>query len=221
MASPHISTSAPGHEPTGLSHAERNRIRGVPIRATKRKFVTVLFVDLTGSMSLSGSIELEQWWDLIRELIELMCEGVDRFGGWVGNFTGDGVNAIFEAAESPEEHVRRACESALWLQNAMDLPVAARRAVPDLLLRIGLNSGEVVTGRIGDRRSPCYTASGYAVALAKRMESLAPPGRIYMTDHTATLVGPNLVSRDMGRFDVRGAPLPVRVYELVGKARPR
>jgi class 3 adenylate cyclase len=184
----------------------------------KRKFVTVLFADLAGSMRLSGSIELEQWWDVLSELIELMSESVYRFGGWVGNFTGDGVNAIFEAAESPEENAERACKSALWLHSAMHPPVAARRPGLDLTLRIGLNSGEVLTGTIGDRRSRCYTANGYAVALAKRMESLALPGRIYMTDHTAALVGPNLVSRDLGRFNVKGAPLPVRVYELLGKA---
>jgi class 3 adenylate cyclase len=201
--------------------SDRSRLRVGPTCRAERKFVTVLFADLTGSMALSRLIELEQWWRLTGALYERMCESVYRFGGWIGNFTGDGVNAIFEADGSPEDHARRACEAALWLRDGMQRPVSAAEHELKLTLRIGLNSGEVFTGTIGDQQNRCYTANGYAVALAKRMESLAPPGQIYMTDHTAALASRGIELRHLGPFDVKGASIPVDVYELVRKAGPR
>jgi class 3 adenylate cyclase len=73
----------------------------------------------------------------------------------------------------------------------------------------------VVTGLVGGPRSRYYTACGYTVALAKRMEALATPDRIYLTEHSAALVGSSLRLQDLGAFEVKGAPRPVGVYELL------
>jgi adenylate cyclase len=193
------------------------RAHTATIRGTERKSVTVLFADVGGSMALSGSIGLEEWWSMIATLFELMSEAVQRCGGWVGAFTGDGISAVFEAHGGAEEHARRACQAALSIRDAMQEPAAALRRERrlELAVRIGINSGEVVTGTVGARCSPYYTACGYTVGLAKRMEALATPDRIFLTEHSAALIGHTLPLHDCGAFEVKGAPCPVGVYELL------
>jgi len=88
-------------------------------------------------------------------------------------------------------------------------------------VRIGLNSGEVVVGTIGDDLSLEYTAVGHTVGLAARMESLAEPGKAYVTAHTAALVGGYFDLADLGEFEVKGVPRALRVYELAGLGAPR
>jgi class 3 adenylate cyclase len=212
-------TLAPRERWASHSRRERSRRaeRSVFGRPTERKLATVLFVDVQGSMDLSAAIEPEEWWSLLDELFELMCEGVCRFGGWVANFTGDGINGVFEVRPAADEHALRACQAAMWLRRALKGPTAAllRRRGLELAVRIGINSGEILTGTIGDRYSRCYIASGYAVALAKRIEALASPGRVYLTEHTAALVADALKLQDLGPCCVKGAPAPVGVFELV------
>jgi adenylate cyclase len=183
--------------------------------------VTALFADVGGSMALSGSIGPEEWWSMMATLFELMSEAVEECGGWVGAFTGDGIHAVFEAPGGAEEHARRACEAALSIRDAMQEPAAAlrRERQLELTIRIGINSGHVVTGTVGGPHSRFYTACGYTVALAKRMEALAAPDRIYLTEHSAALVGPSHHLQDLGLFEVKGASGPVGVYELLEGGR--
>ncbi len=187
-------------------------------RRTERKLATVMFVDVTGSMQLSREIDLEPWWSVIGGLFELMSESVYRFGGWVANFTGDGVEAVFEATDATDDHARQGCDAALWLRDAIRAPAAELSSEHglELSVRIGINSGDVLTGTIGGRYKRYHTANGYAVALAKRMEALALPGQIYLTARTAALVAEAFALRELGAFEVKGADKPVEVCELVG-----
>jgi class 3 adenylate cyclase len=184
----------------------------------ERTHATVLFVDVEGSMDLTRSLELDEWWSTIAELFELMCEGVYRFGGWVGGFTGDGITALFESQPATSDHARRACDAALWLREAVrTLAIRLHREYGfELAIRIGLNSGEVLTGAIGGRYRRHLTAAGYAVGLAKRMESIAEAGHICISENTAALVERHLAVRALGAVDVKGAPGPVSVFELLG-----
>ena len=90
-------------------------------------------------------------------------------------------------------------------------------------VRIGLNSGEVVVGTIGDDLRMDYTAQGHTVGLAQRMERLAEPGKVYLTEHTAALVAGYFNLEDLGSFTLKGVRDPLRVYELrgVGPLRTR
>ena len=194
--------------------------RVIPVSSPQRKFATVMFVDLKGSMTLSRACEAEEWWSLIDGLFELMCDGVGQFDGWVGNFTGDGITAVFDGPRGTDDHARRACDAALWLRDAICAPMAVARTVRgvELSVRVGINSGDVVTGTIGDRYNRYSTAIGYPVALAKRIEALATPGRIYLTEHTGALVADTTHLRDLGAFAIKGADQPVGVFELVGRS---
>jgi class 3 adenylate cyclase len=185
----------------------------------ERKIATIMFADVIRSTELSRSIGLESWWSVIGRLFEDMSESVEQFGGWVEGFTGDGIMAVFETPGSSRacEHANRACEAALWLRDVM---VACAADLDhaygvELSVRIGIHSGEVLTGTIGRRHGQHHTAGGYAVALAKRIETLAAPGTVYLSEHTAAYVGLAQELRDLGTFSVKGARAPVHVFELI------
>ena len=113
---------------------------------------------------------------------------VQRYGGTVDNFTGDGVMAVFGAPVALEDHAVRACLAALGVQGAKRIAaeVGDRDGV-ELHLRVGLNSGQVIAGEVGSGALG-YTAIGEQVGMAQRMESVAPPGGVMLSASTARLV---------------------------------
>src|SRR5262249_50109266 len=133
--------------------------------------------------------------------------------------------ALFGAPIAHEDHARRACYAALHLQEALRRYADALRLEEGLNFSvcIGLNSGEVVVGTIGDDLRMDYTAQGHTVGLAARMEQIAAPDRTYLTEHTARLVTGFFRLGDLGPSSVKGAREPLRVYELegVGPVRTR
>src|SRR4029450_9887711 len=116
--------------------------------------------------------------------------GVERCEGFVDKFTGDGIMALFGAPIAHEDHAQRACYAALHLRDAIArYATEVKRAHGmSFSMRMGLNSGEVVVGRIGDDLRMDYTAQGHTVGLAQRMEALASPGTVLLTAATAKLV---------------------------------
>ncbi len=184
----------------------------------ERKQVTVLFADVAGSMDLAQGLDPEEWAGIMDHLFALAADGVERFGGTVDKFTGDGIMAVFGAPVAQEDHARRACHAAVHLVNvAASYAVELRRSHGlNLALRIGLNSGEVVAGRVGGAKSGEYTAVGHTVGLAQRMEALAEPGTVYLTGNTARLVAGHFRLRNLGPFAVKGSAAPVHVHVLEG-----
>ncbi|HZR80504.1 MAG TPA: AAA family ATPase [Candidatus Binatia bacterium] len=184
----------------------------------ERKRVTVLFADIERSMELAEQVGAEEWHRLLDRFFAILAEGVHRFEGTINQFTGDGVMALFGAPIAHEDHARRACHAALHLADGL------RRYGEELKrtlglgfsVRMGMNSGEVVVGAIGDDLRMDYTAQGHTVGLAARMQQLAGPERTYLTEHTAALVSGWFRLRDLGSFAVKGAREPVRAYELEG-----
>jgi adenylate cyclase len=191
----------------------------------ERKQVTVLFADVSGSMDLAEQEDPEEWREIMQRFFSTLAETVVRFEGTVDKFTGDGIMAIFGAPIAHEDHARRACYAALqMLDDVAEYAAELRRAKGlNFSTRIGINSGEVVAGAIGEGGGSSYTAIGHTVGLAQRMEALAEPGRAYLTESTAELTRGFLDLRDLGEFEIKGASRPVQVFELagVGQARSR
>ncbi|HET8537940.1 MAG TPA: adenylate/guanylate cyclase domain-containing protein, partial [Solirubrobacteraceae bacterium] len=202
-----------------------DKIRSTHLAEGERKRVTVLFADVMGSMELAERQDPEAWRRIMERFVEILCEGVHRFDGTVDKFTGDGIMALFGAPIAHEDHAQRACYSALHLQHELDAYAAQLRREQGLnfSVRMGLNSGEVVVGVIGEDLGMSYTAVGHTVGLAQRMEQLAEPGTAYITQHTAALVQGYLELSDLGEFQIKGASQPVSVHQLtgVGAARGR
>jgi class 3 adenylate cyclase/tetratricopeptide (TPR) repeat protein len=184
----------------------------------ERKQVTVLFADVIGSMDLAERTDPEVWRRIMERFFTILCDGVHRFEGTVDKFTGDGIMAIFGAPLAHEDHAQRACWAALTLQRELAAYAAEVRRSDGLSfsVRMGINSGEVIVGAIGEDLRLEYTAIGHTVGLAQRMESLAEPGRAYLTEQTAKLVSGYLDLDDLGEFDVKGVSEPVRVHALAG-----
>jgi class 3 adenylate cyclase/tetratricopeptide (TPR) repeat protein len=191
----------------------------------ERKQVTVLFADVKGSMDLAEQRDPEQWHEIMQGFFSILAEEVHRFEGTVDKFTGDGIMAVFGAPVAHEDHAQRACFSALRMLDDIAEYAAElrRRHGLNFSARIGINSGEVVAGAIGQGGESEYTAIGHTVGLAQRMEALAEPGKAYLTEAAADLAHGFFELADLGEFEIKGASRPVRVFELagVGTARSR
>ncbi len=189
----------------------------------ERKQVTVLFADLKGSVDLSGSLDPEEWHEVMNRFFARLSDGIHRFEGTINQFTGDGIMALFGAPIAHEDHAHRACYAALYLkQELREFAEELKRTRGiGIGVRMGLNSGEVVVGRIGDDLRMDYTAHGQTVGLADRMQQLADPGTIYVSETVAGLVTGFLELRDLGEFELKGAKEPVRVFELEGQGSMR
>ena len=141
------------------------------------KQVTVLFADVVRSMDIASAVGAERLREIMAGLVDRAAVVVNRYGGMVDKFTGDGIMAVFGAPVALEDHAVRACMAALDIQKAagrLAVEVEHRDGVT-LQLRVGLNSGEVIAGEIGSGPFT-YTAVGEQVGMAQRMESVAPPG---------------------------------------------
>ena len=181
------------------------------------KHVTVLFADVVHSMDIAAAVGAERLREIVSELANRCAGFVQRFGGTVGSFTGDGVMALFGAPAAIEDHAVHACMAALAIQDGTK-PLAAevlKRDGIDLKLRIGLNSGEVIVGKIGSGPFG-YTAIGEQVGVAQRMESVAPPGGVMLSDSTAQLVAHAAILADPELVRIKGREDPVPVRRLQG-----
>jgi class 3 adenylate cyclase/tetratricopeptide (TPR) repeat protein len=189
----------------------------------ERKQVTVMFADVKGSMELAEQLDPEEWHRILERFFELLTEGIHRFEGTVNQYTGDGIMALFGAPIAHEDHAHRACYAALHLRDAVRAHAAevrARHGVP-FGVRIGLNSGAVVVGKIGDDLRMDYTAQGHTVGLAQRMEAFAESGHILLSEYTAKLVDGYFDLQDLGASPIKGVREPVGLFDLEGVGRFR
>jgi class 3 adenylate cyclase len=186
----------------------------------KYKQVTVLFSDVVRSMDIAAALDPERLREVMTELAERSAAVVQRYGGTV-EFTGDGVMALFGAPIALEDHALRGCLAALAIQaaaNQLAVEVARRDGVT-LQLRIGLNSGRVIAGELGSGTLG-YAAIGAPVAFAQRMESVAPPGGVMLSESTARLVERTVTLAEPERVRIKGADEPVWARRLVAINAP-
>jgi class 3 adenylate cyclase len=181
------------------------------------KQVTVLFADVVHSMDIASAVGAERLREIMTELVDRARRVVQRYGGTVDKFTGDGIMAVFGAPLALEDHAVRACLAALGIQDEtvrLAAEVKDRDSV-DLQLRVGLNSGQVIAGEIGSGPFG-YTAVGEQVGMAQRMESVAPPGGVMLSASTARLVEAAAVLGEPEMLRVKGAGEPVPARRLLG-----
>jgi class 3 adenylate cyclase/tetratricopeptide (TPR) repeat protein len=189
----------------------------------ERKQVTVLFADVKGSMELAESLDPEEWHRILERFFEILSEGVHRFEGTVNQYTGDGIMALFGAPIAHEDHAQRACYAALHLSDALGRYADEVRLEHglDFSVRMGLSSGEVVVGKIGDDLRMDYTAQGHTVGLAARMEQMADSRKALLAGDTGKLVSGYFQLRDLGEVRVKGLNELVHVFELEGVGHMR
>src|SRR5262249_45404853 len=161
-------------------------------------------------------LDPEEWSAIMQRFFQILSQGVERFEGFVDKFTGDGIMALFGAPIAHEDHARRACYAALYLLDGLRAyanELRLRRGL-SFSVRLGLNSGEVIVGKIGDDLRMDYTAQGHTVGLAARMEQIAEPGKVYVTAHTAALIDGYFALADLGAMEIKGVQEALHVFEL-------
>ena len=186
----------------------------------ERKQVTVLFCDITNSTALAARIGEEPMHELLSRFFELALEAVHRYEGTVNQFLGDGFMALFGAPVAHEDHARRAALAALEIRGA----VAGQVELPSgekLSVRMGLNTGPVVVGSIGDNLRMDYTAVGDTTNLAARLQQHAEPGSILVSEAVAELVRGYVKLEAIPPLSLKGKDEPVRAHRLLAPGARR
>jgi class 3 adenylate cyclase len=186
------------------------------------KQVTVLFADVVHSMDIAAAVGAERLREIMGDLLNRSSKVVQRYGGTVDKFTGDGIMAVFGAPIALEDHAVRACRAALDIHKDLKGLATTLEASDGikLELRVGLNSGEVIAGEIGS--GPLgYTAIGQQVGMAQRMESVATPGGVMVSESTARLVENAAILGDAELVRIKGADEPVPARRLLAIATGR
>ena len=183
----------------------------------ERKHVTVLFCDMVGSSALTERLGAEAMHELLGRFHDLARDEVNRYGGRVSRFLGAGFMALMGAPAAHEDHALRAVLAALGLRRRL---AEGSLAVDDesvrLRVRMGLDSGLVVIGSIGDDLDAEHAAIGETVNLAERLQHRAEPGTILASDATARLVAGAIRLEPLGPVDVGGGSAPVSAHRVVG-----
>jgi class 3 adenylate cyclase/tetratricopeptide (TPR) repeat protein len=187
----------------------------------ERKLVTVLFCDLVGSTAIAEGLDPEEYRDLLDQYLEVAMREVYRFEGIVNQLAGDGLMALFGAPVAHEDAPQRAVRAALAIQEAIEpLRKRMRQSGLELRARVGIHTGPVVVGAVGNDLKMDYTATGDTTNLASRLESLAEPGTILMSEATYRLVRGFFDVNRVGPFQVKGKREPVTAYQVIRAKEP-
>ncbi|MGD8521778.1 MAG: adenylate/guanylate cyclase domain-containing protein, partial [Desulfobacterales bacterium] len=208
--------------PEGLTEkilSQRDRIEG------ERKQVTVMFCDLEGFTQISEKLGPEDAYTIIDQIYEILIHKVHDYEGTVNEMTGDGIMALFGAPIALEEAPQRAIRSAMAIHREMamfsDKIKEEARGIPPLKMRVGIHTGLVVLGTLGNDLRVEFKAVGETVNLASRMEGLAEPGATYVTQDTYKLTEGFFRFEALGEKKVKGKAEPVRVYRVIGPSTRR
>jgi class 3 adenylate cyclase/predicted ATPase len=187
--------------------------------AGERKTVTALFADMAGSTALIHDMDPEEAHRLIEPVIALMMEAVHYYEGYVAKSLGDGILALFGAPIAHEDHPQRALFAALRMQQAMRRHsdrIRLEEGIP-LQIRVGVHTGEVVVRSIRtDDLHTDYDPVGHTIHIASRMEGIATPSSILVSEATHKLAEGYFEFRALGATQVKGIPEPLPVYEVLG-----
>ena len=176
----------------------------------ERKQATVLFADVTGSTARIASLDAEEAMNYLHPIVMVMARAVHRFDGTVLRTLGDGLKAAFGVPLAREGHAVLACHAALAMRTAVaELPNAP-------MIRIGLHSGEVVSGKLYSGSSVEQDVTGLTVHLANRIEQEALPGEICLSRDCQTLLGAYCDTEALGARALKGIPDPVEIFRLIG-----
>jgi class 3 adenylate cyclase/tetratricopeptide (TPR) repeat protein len=191
----------------------------------QRKQVTVLFADVSGFTAMSETMDPEEVSETMNALWARLDAAIIAHGGRIDQHIGDSVMALFGAPTARESDPERAIRAALAMQAALgtfvgtsENLVAGAGNAPHLQMRIGINTGLVLLGKVGTTAE--YTAMGDTVNLASRLEGAAPVGGILISHDTYRHVRGVFIVQPLEPLQVKGKAEPVQVY-VVHSARPR
>ena len=208
--------------PKGLTKkilSQKNRIEG------ERKQVTVMFCDMHGFTPLSEMLGIEDAYAIMDQVYEILIHKVHGYEGTVNEMTGDGIMALFGAPIALEDASQRAIRSSLAIHREMakfsDQLKQEKKDVPPLIMRIGIHTGPVVVGTVGNDLRVEFKAVGNTVNLASRMEGQAQPGTTYVTEDTFKLTEGLFRFEALGEKEIKGKKEPIKVYRAIAPSTSR
>ena len=181
----------------------------------ERRLATIVIADIKGSTHLMEQLGTETWVEVMNKALQVMAAEIHRFGGEVDQFRGDGLVAFFGAWSAHEDDPERAVLSGLMMQLAIQKLSADLIELQeiDILIRVGIHTGEVIAGSIGNLAQHSEdTVMGGAVALAARLESAAEPGTVLVSEDTYRLTEHQYKWENLEAISVRGISHSVTVY---------
>jgi len=198
--------------------AQRDKIEG------ERKQVTVMFCDMEGFTALTEKLGSEQMYSMMDEVYEILIHKVHDYEGTVNELTGDGIMALFGAPIALEDAPQRAIRSALAIHreiNKFSDQLKSEKRMPSIKMRIGIHTGPVIVGTLGNDLRVEFKAVGDTVNLASRMEGLADPGTTYVTEDTFKLTEGFFRFEALGERQVKGKEESVKVYQVIAPSTRR
>jgi ABC-type oligopeptide transport system substrate-binding subunit/class 3 adenylate cyclase len=208
--------------PKGLTEkvlSQRERIEG------ERKQVTVMFCDMKGYTPLTEKLGPEEAYSIMDEVYEILIHKVHDYEGTVNEMTGDGIMALFGAPIALEDASQRAIRSATAIHREMskfnEKMKQEKEDIPTLKMRVGIHTGLVVVGTLGNDLRVEFKAVGDTVNLASRMEKLADPGATYVTEDTFKLTEGFFRFEALGKKEVKGKEELVNVYRVIAHSTRR
>jgi class 3 adenylate cyclase/tetratricopeptide (TPR) repeat protein len=199
--------------------SQKDRIEG------ERRQVTVMFCDMEGFTPLSELLGIEEAYLIMDKVYEILIHKVHDYEGTVNEMTGDGIMALFGAPVALEDAPQRAVRSSLSIHREMskfsDLLKQEKKDIPPVKMRIGIHTGPVVVGTVGNDLRVEFKAVGDTVNLASRIEGLAVPGTTYVTEEIFKLTEGLFIFEPVGEKQVKGKEAPVKVYQVIASSTRR
>ena len=186
---------------------------------SERRIVTIMFVDIVGSTSLSESRDPEEVIDIINSAFKIICRPIQNHDGTIARFMGDGLLCFFGAPESHEDDPVRACSAALDIISGIcsySKTLINKFGVDDFSVRIGINTDLVVVGEVGTDFRVEYTAMGDGVNIAARLEQKAEPNSVLISDKTKKFIESKFSVSSLGDIAIKGKSKQVEAFKLLG-----
>jgi class 3 adenylate cyclase/tetratricopeptide (TPR) repeat protein len=180
--------------------------------SAERRQLTVLFCDLVGSTELSRKLDPEDYRELVQNYQSACTEVVSRFDGHIAQYLGDGLLVYFGFPLAHEDDAQRAVRAGLGVVEAVSGLVTPSGS---LTIRAGIHTGLVVVGEVGSGSSQERLALGDTPNLAARLQTLAAPGTVLVSDQTRRLLGGEFEVRDTGTHVLKGVADPVQVWQAI------
>ena len=208
--------------PKGLTEkilSQKDKIEG------ERKQVTVMFADMAGFTSLVEKLGSEEAYTIMDQVYEILIHKVHEYEGTVNEMTGDGIMALFGAPRALEDAPQRAIRSAYAIHREMvrfnSKINGVKEGLSPLKMRIGIHTGPVVVGTLGNDLRVEFKVVGDTVNLSSRMEEMAEPGATYVTEATFALTEGLFRFEALGEKDVKGKEELVKAYRVIGPSTRR
>lgn len=213
---PPVIVEAPVQERSGAVAGHERLSSAKPDVLADRRIATVLFADVIGFTALSEALEPDVVAELINQCFTGMTQAVLRRGGTVDKYMGDAIMAVFGAPvghlDDPDRAVTAAVEMQDWLQDYSQR--SQRSGGPEVMVRVGVHTGEVLAGAIGAEGHAAYTVIGDTVNVASRIEAAADPGTVLISESTFRRLRGSYDSEPQEPLVVKGQSKPLSVHRI-------